>query len=127
MATFTEYIYIYIYVYIYLYIYLYLYTLYYFIFYISYILYILYIFYIYIYIGFTDFQYYYLVDSFGKSQWCSRNRFSTVMFKNSARLFPDFRNVEWFVQRWLNCNYDVECISTTLNDLYTIYDTLNDF
>ena len=24
------------------------------------------------------------------------------------------------------CNYDTECILTTLNDLYRIYDTLND-
>ena len=35
------------------------------------------------------------------------------------------QNVEWFVQRWMICNYDDECILTTLNDLCTIYDTLN--
>ena len=48
-----------------------------------------------------------------------------LMFVNPARLFDDFQIVEWFLQRWMICNYDVECILATLNDLYTIYDTLN--
>ena len=30
-----------------------------------------------------------------------------------------------FSKRWMICNYNVECILTTLNDLYTIYDTFN--
>ena len=47
------------------------------------------------------------------------------MFINPAQLLHDFQNVEWLVQRWMICNYDVKCILTTLNDLYTIYDTLN--
>ena len=33
-----------------------------------------------------------------------------LMFINPARLFHDFQNFEWFVQRWMICNYDVECI-----------------
>ena len=44
----------------------------------------------------------------------------TLMFINPARLFHDFQNVEWFVQRWMICNDDVECILTTLNDLYYV-------
>ena len=44
----------------------------------------------------------------------------TLMFINPARLFHDFQNVEWFAQRWMICNYDVECILTTLNDLYYV-------
>ena len=43
----------------------------------------------------------------------------TLMFINPARLFHDFQNFEWFVQGWMICNYDAECILTTLNDLYT--------
>ena len=31
----------------------------------------------------------------------------TLMFINPARLFHDFQYVEWFVQRWMICNYDV--------------------
>ena len=34
--------------------------------------------------------------------------------------------ISHFSERWLICNYDVECILTTLNDLYTVYETLND-
>ena len=49
----------------------------------------------------------------------------TLMFTNPAQLFHDFRKVEWFVQRWMICNYYVECILTLLVDLYTIYDTFN--
>ena len=49
----------------------------------------------------------------------------TLMFINLARLFHHFQNVEWFVLRWMICNYDDECNLTTLNDLYMIYDTLN--
>ena len=33
-----------------------------------------------------------------------------LTFINPARLFHDFQNFEWFVQRWMICNYDVECI-----------------
>ena len=29
--------------------------------------------------GFTDFQYSYIIDSFGKSQWCPLYRFSSVL------------------------------------------------
>ena len=43
------------------------------------------------------------------------------MFINPAQLFHNFQNVEWLIY-----NYNVECILTTLNDLHTIYDTLND-
>ena len=42
------------------------------------------------------------------------------MFINLARLFHDFQNVEWFVQCSIICSYDVECILTTLNDLYYV-------
>ena len=42
------------------------------------------------------------------------------MFINPAQLFLDFQNLEWFVQRWMICNYDVECILTTLNELYYV-------
>ena len=38
----------------------------------------------------------------------------TLMFINPAWSFHDFQNVEWFMQRWMICNYDVECIFTTL-------------
>ena len=48
----------------------------------------------------------------------------TLMFKNPTQLFHNFQNVEWSPH--LICNYDVECNLTTLNDLYTIYDTLRD-
>ena len=44
----------------------------------------------------------------------------TLMFINHARLFHDFQNVEWFAQRWMICNYNVECMLTTLNDLYYV-------
>ena len=41
----------------------------------------------------------------------------TLMFIDPTQLFHNFQNVEWFVQRLMNCNYDVERILTTLNDL----------
>ena len=44
----------------------------------------------------------------------------TLMFIDPARLFHDFQNVEWFAQRWMICNYDVERILTTLNDFYYV-------
>ena len=44
----------------------------------------------------------------------------TLMFINHARLFHDFQNVEWFAQRWMICNYNVECMLTTLKDLYYV-------
>ena len=50
----------------------------------------------------------------------------TLMFINLARLFHHFQNVGWFALRWIICNYYVECVLTTLNDLHTIYGTLND-
>ena len=50
----------------------------------------------------------------------------TLMFINLARLFHYFQNVNWLVLRWIICNYDIECILITFNNLYTIYDTLND-
>ena len=31
-----------------------------------------------------------------------------------------------YSERWMICSYNVECILTTLNDLYRIYDTFND-
>ena len=43
-----------------------------------------------------------------------------LMFTNPSRLFQDFQNLEWFVKRWMICNYDVECILTALNDLYYV-------
>ena len=63
--------------------------------------------------GFTDFKYYYIVDSFEKSQWCPIYRFSTV-----SRLFHDFQNVEWFVLSWITCICNAECVLTTLKDLH---------
>ena len=76
--------------------------------------------------GFTDFQYYYILDSFGNSQWCPPYRFSAVfdVYKFRTIISP-FQNVEWFLQRWTIFNYNAEYILTTLDDLYTIYDTLN--
>ena len=44
----------------------------------------------------------------------------TLIFVNPARLFHDFENVEWFVQRCMIWNDDVEDILTTLNDLYYV-------
>ena len=44
----------------------------------------------------------------------------TLVFINPARLFHDSQIVEWFVQRWMICNYDVKCILTTLNDFYYV-------
>ena len=43
-----------------------------------------------------------------------------LMFINPARLFHDFQNFEWFVQRWMICNYDVECILYMFSDLYYV-------
>ena len=40
------------------------------------------------------------------------------MFIDPARLFHFFQKVESFVQRLMICNYDVECILSTLNDLH---------
>ena len=47
------------------------------------------------------------------------------MFIYTTRLFHDFQYADWFAQRWVICNYDVECILTTFNGLYTICDMLN--
>ena len=44
----------------------------------------------------------------------------TLMFINPARLFHDFQNVEWLVQRRMIGNYEVKCILTTLNDLHCV-------
>ena len=46
--------------------------------------------------------------------------FHCTLIINSARSFHNFENVEWFVQHWMICNYDAECILTTLNDLYFV-------
>ena len=40
--------------------------------------------------------------------------------KNPAWLFHDFQNVKWFVQHWMICNYNVDGILTTLNNLYYV-------
>ena len=48
-----------------------------------------------------------------------------LMFINPTRLFHGFQHVEWFVQRWMICKCDVECILTMLSDLHTICDTWN--
>ena len=46
--------------------------------------------------------------------------FYCTLFINPARLFHDFQNIQWFVQLWMICNWDIECILTTLNDLYYV-------
>ena len=46
--------------------------------------------------------------------------FHCTLIINPARLFHNFQNVQWFVHRWMICNYDVKRILTTLNDLYCV-------
>ena len=46
--------------------------------------------------------------------------FHCTLVINPARLFHNFQNVECLVLRWMICNYDIECILITLNDLYYV-------
>ena len=56
----------------------------------------------------------------------SLNSVHYIGFSLYFDVFKSRKIISRFPKRWIICNYDVECILTSLNDLYTIYDKLND-